>query len=307
MTARDAWLQERMLGIGGSDAAAAIGLSRFKTACQLYLEKRGELEPENLDDVEYVRFGNLMEEIIAREYARRNEVKVRRRNQIVSHPKHPWMRASVDRLVEGRRVGLECKNVDAMAFRFGEWGEPGTDEVPEEYLLQCQHYMAVLGYPEWHLAACVGGNRLKTYIIPCDAELQEMLIEREHAFWQRVQSGDRPELDYEHRTTLDLLKRIHPGTDGSEVDLSPVEHWHKVRVDAAVKAKEYGDMADKAKAHILEVMGRADKGALPDGTHYQRKLITKKPFTCTPEPYVELRHVKPRKTTKQASTEQDEE
>src|SRR5690349_22686234 len=85
------WLSARRSGVGGSDAAAALGLSKFKTPYQLWLEKTRLLEPDDLDAVERVHFGRIMEDIIAREYARRNGVKVRRRKQIIRHPKYPWM------------------------------------------------------------------------------------------------------------------------------------------------------------------------------------------------------------------------
>jgi putative phage-type endonuclease len=305
VNAREEWLQQRQQGIGGSDAAAAIGLSRFKTPYQLYLEKRGELAAENLDDKEVIRFGNLMEEVIAREYARRNGVKVRRRNAILEHPKYPWMRANVDRLIEGQRIGLECKNVDAMAFRFGEWGEPGTDEVPDEYLFQCVHYMAVLDYPEWHLAACVGGNKLKTYIVRRDPELEQMLIEQEHAFWTRVENDDQPAPDYEHTTTGPLLKRLYPGTDGSEVDIAELEHWHKVRQDAASAVKAYESVLDAATNHITAFMGGAAVGRLPDGSFYRRKEIARKGYVVDPMTYVDFRHMKPEKPKKATTVEQE--
>jgi putative phage-type endonuclease len=307
MNAREEWLQQRQQGIGGSDAAAALGLSRFKTQYQLYLEKRGELRAEDLDGKEFIRFGNLMEEVIAREYARRNAVRVRRRNAILAHAKYPWMRANVDRLIEGQRTGLECKNVDAMAFRFGEWGEPGTDEVPDEYLFQCAHYMAVLDYPEWHLAACVGGNKLKTYIIVRDAELEEMLIEQEHAFWTRVQSGERPDPDYAHATTGALLKRLYPGTDASEISLGDIEHWHKVRRDASAAVKVYEGAIEAANNHILDFMGQAAIGRLPDGSFYRRKEVDRKGYVVEPTTYMDLRHMKPEKPKKApaVTTEQE--
>ncbi|SIO50843.1 putative phage-type endonuclease [Burkholderia sp. GAS332] len=295
MNAREQWLADRQAGIGGSDAAAALGLSRYKTAYQLWAEKTGRLEPENLDDVERIRFGNIMEEIIAREYARRNDVRVRRKNAIVSHPKYPFMRASVDRLIEGQRRGLECKNVDSMAFRFGEWGEPGTDQVPDEYLLQCHHYMIVLDYSEWHLAACVGGNTLRTYIIERDAQTEEMLIEQEHAFWQFVASDEAPPADYDHATTEAMFKRLYPGTDGDEIALPPsIAQWHAVKVDADEHIKRYEAVSDAAKNHILETMGNAAIGLLPDGGKYTRKVIKKKEFTVEASSYLKLGYTKPK-------------
>ncbi|MBB5443646.1 MULTISPECIES: YqaJ viral recombinase family protein [unclassified Paraburkholderia] len=295
MNAREQRLADRQAGIGGSDVAAALGLSRYKTAYQLWAEKTDRLAPENLDDIERIRFGNLMEEIIAREYARRNDVKVQRRNSIITHPKYPFMRANVDRLIVGARRGLECKNVDGMAFRFGEWGEPGTDQVPDEYLLQCHHYMTVLDYSEWHLAACVGGNSLRTYIIERDAETEEMLIEQEHAFWQFVQRDEAPSLDYGHATTEAVLKRMHAGIDGDEIALPPtIADWHAVKLDADDHIKRYEAVSDAAKNHILEALGNAAAGLLPDGGKYTRKLIKKKEFTVEASSYIRLGYTKPK-------------
>ncbi|KVD35461.1 endonuclease [Burkholderia ubonensis] len=293
MNAREQWLADRQAGIGGSDAAAALGVSRYKTQYQLWAEKTGRLEPENLDDVERIRFGNLMEEIIAREYARRNDVKVQRRNAIIEHPKYSFMRANVDRLVVGVRRGLECKNVDSLAFRFGEWGEPGTDQVPDEYLMQCHHYMIVLDYPEWHLAACVGGNKLCTYIIQRDAELEETIIEREHAFWQHVEREEAPSLDYEHATTEALLKRLYPGTDGDAITLpADMAHWHAVKRDADERRKVYESVSDAAKNHILEAMGNAAVGELAGIGKYTRKTVARKPYAVEASEYVDFRFTK---------------
>ena len=105
-------LEARKAGIGGSDAAAIMGLSPWKTATEVYLEKRGEIAPENIDDKEVVIFGNLLEDVVAGEYARRNNVKVERRNDMFKHAKHPFMLANIDRKVVGVKKGLECKTGD---------------------------------------------------------------------------------------------------------------------------------------------------------------------------------------------------
>jgi putative phage-type endonuclease len=293
---RDQWLIERKSGVGGSDVAAILGLSSFKTAYEIWLEKTS---PEALpganavDELERVQFGRLMEDIIAREYARREGVKVRRRNELVRHPRYSWMIANVDRLIDGRRCGLECKNVDAMAFRLGDWGQPGTDQAPDEYVLQCQHYMVVLDYPVWHLAACVGGNRLVQFVIERDNELAEMIVEAEHEFWRRVETREPPALDYEHPTTPGLLTRLYPGTNGETIQLGDdIAHWHHVKEQADRLAKQYEDVSKAARNHILEAIGPAAIGLLPDGSAYRRKVIERRAYTVEPSSYVDCRHVK---------------
>ncbi|CAK1344382.1 phage-type endonuclease [Burkholderia pseudomallei] len=291
---REQFLIERKSGVGGSDAAPILGLSPFKTAYEVWLDKtRTELVDNDVDTLERVQFGRLMEDIIAREYARREGVKVRRRRELIRHPRYQWMIANPDRLIEGRRCGLECKNVDSMAFRLGDWGEPGTDQAPDEYVLQCQHYMIVLDYPVWHLAACVGGNRLVTFVIERDKELAEMLIDAEHEFWQHVEERRPPPLDYEHPTSLPLLRRLYPGTNGETIELGEdMVHWHHVKEQADDIVKQYQGVSQVARNHILEAIGSASVGRLPDGSAYRRKVVERKAYAVEAATYVDCRHVK---------------
>lgn len=291
---RDQWLIERKSGVGGSDVAPILGLSPFKTAFEVWLDKtKAELADDGMEELERIQFGRLMEDIIAREYARREGVKVRRRHELVRHSRYPWMIASPDRLIEGKRCGLECKNVDAMAFRLGDWGEPGTDQAPDEYVLQCQHYMIVLDYPVWHLAACVGGNRLVTFVIERDAELAEMLIEAEHAFWQCVEARREPAIDYEHPTTEGVLRRLYSGTNGETTYLGEdIAHWHHVKEQADDIVKQYHGVSQVARNHILEAMGSASIGMLSDGSAYRRKVVDRKAYAVEAATYVDCRHVK---------------
>jgi putative phage-type endonuclease len=291
MTAREAWLEERRTGIGGSDAAAALGQSPHMTALELYHIKLGTpLAPRETDD-ERTSFGQLMENVIAQQYARRFEVKLRRKNTIVRHPKYPWMLANVDRLIEGKRKGVEIKNVDSIAYRFNdEWGEPGSDQVPTPYLLQTAHYMAALDYPEWDLAACVGGNRLEVYHIVRDRELEEMLIDGEQAFWQRVITGEPPELDYNHATAIGFMKRLYSGTSGETIYL-PAEaeamHYAKLDFDEQEKLMKAG--SDAARARLLQMMGTASVGLLPNGGGYTRKIVERKAYEVEAAKYVDFR------------------
>lgn len=291
---REQWLAERRTGIGGSDVAAILGLSPFKTAFEVWLDKTSaELTQSATDDLERIQFGRLMEDIIAREYARREGVKVRRRNELVRHPRYPWMIANPDRLIDGKRCGLECKNVDAMAFRLGDWGQPGTDQAPDEYVLQCQHYMVVLDYPVWHLAACVGGNRLLTFVIERDNELAGMIVEAEHEFWECVEQQRRPPIEYEHATTHVVLTRLYSGTNGETIPLGEdIAHWHCVKEQADRLAKQYEEVSRAARNHILEAIGPASVGLLPDGSAYRRKVIERKAYTVEAATYVDCRHVK---------------
>jgi putative phage-type endonuclease len=295
MNAREQWLVDRNSGIGGSDAAAALGQSQHKTPLQLFQEKTGLLDAQitGLDAIERVEFGHLLEEPIATVFARRYDVKLRRRNRIVRHRKHRFMVASFDRTIDGVREGLEIKTVSDMAYRFGGWGEEHSDVIPAEYLLQCHHYLTVSGYERWHVAALVGGNSLKVYCVDRDEEMSAMLIEGEHDFWQHIERNEAPALDYTHPTAIGLLRKMYPGTDGTTVHLSAeAETMHYARLDFDEQEKLMKAGSDAAKARIMHLMGSASIGLLPNGGAYRRKIIERKGYEVAPTKCLDFRYTK---------------
>ncbi|CAE6856763.1 hypothetical protein R75461_07753 [Paraburkholderia nemoris] len=291
---REAWLQARRTGIGGSDAGIVCGLHPFVAPIELYWDKVGEA-PLEREDNERMQMGRALEDAIANVYAERFSVKLRRHSAMRRHPKYSWMIANPDRLIEGARIGVEIKNVDSLVFRFGAWGPAGSDEVPEPYFLQALHYAVVFDYPEWHIGALVGGNRLMRYIIRRDAEVESMLIDAEREFWERVQRREPPEIDYTRPGTIAILRHLYPGTNGETVALDPsMMDWHNVRVEADEQVKAYQAVGDGARAHILYGLGPAAIGCLPNGGEYRRRLVHRKGYEVAPIDYIDFRYVKPK-------------
>lgn len=285
--------KERMAGIGGSEAAASVGLSKYQQPLGLYLIKTGEVEPPNLDDVERVHFGNVLEDVVGQEYMRREGKKVRRVNRHLAHKKYPWMLANIDRDVVGEKRGLEIKTADKWAA--ADFGEPGTDEVPQEYLIQCNHYMAVLDYPVWDLAVLIGGNEYRRYEIPRDEEFIEGLIEAEHNFWQHVLSKTPPDPDFDHASTDKLFSKIYEG-NGETITLGDdAARWQAVREEAEKEIKVYQSVVDGAKRHLQHLVGNNSIGVLPDGREFRREIVKRKGYTVEDTQYTQFKLVKPRK------------
>lgn len=178
----------RRSGIGGSDAAAVCGLSRYRTPVEVYLEKIGEIEPEPENDA--MHFGKVLEAVVADEFALRNKVKLRRVNRTLRHKMHPFIMAHPDRMLS-KDEGLECKTAGRW-YKNEDWGPNDSDEVPVEYLLQCQHCMAVTGALGWFLAVLLAGNEYRQYYIPRSEQIINSLIEKEVAFWGRVRTRNAP-------------------------------------------------------------------------------------------------------------------
>lgn len=198
------WLQARTQGIGGSDVSAIAGLNKWKSAVQVFLEKTQAIEKEDIQS-EAAYFGNILEEVVAREFSKRTDLKVQRRNAILQHPEYPWMLANVDRLIVGEKIGLECKT--ASEYLKKEWED---EEVPAAYLLQCQHYMAVTGYEAWWIAVLIGGNKFVHKKIERDEELIQYLIDIEKDFWlNNVEKNEPPMFDGSDAST-ELLKHLYP-------------------------------------------------------------------------------------------------
>lgn len=173
------WHADRRLGIGGSDCAAALGESRWKTPFQLYLEKIGEAQPE--DETWEMERGKAMEPLLRQHFADTTKLEVSLPNAAIVHPLYPWMRYNPDGLCPRRVLG-EFKT----ASSYEGWGEEGTDEIPIEYLLQVQHGLACLDYEVAKCSVSINGRKPRYYEIPADKELQEMIIDGENEFWQAV-------------------------------------------------------------------------------------------------------------------------
>ncbi|SIQ88758.1 putative phage-type endonuclease [Domibacillus enclensis] len=208
---RHDWLQERNKGIGGSDAGTILGLNKYRTAFELWLEKTGQVTPQELDN-EAIYWGNEMENVVAKEFEKRTDKKVRRSNFMYSHPDYPFIKANVDRMVVGESALLECKT--ASAYLAKEWE---ADEIPDTYLVQIQHYLGVTGKEKGYAAVLVGGNKFIWKEIERDEELIQMIFNAERHFW-------------EHH----VLKGIPPALDGS----SAAEKYLKEKYDRAEAGKE---------------------------------------------------------------------
>lgn len=180
MTTRKDFLENRRKGIGGSDCAPILGLSKWSTPLDVYLSKVEPVKDEG-DVPDYLHFGNVLEPVIADEFQRRTGMRVERRNQMYVDTNEPCLMANIDRYVVGERAILECKT--ANEYVKGEWGESETDEVPDEYLCQCLHYMSVTGYHKCYLAVLIGGNKFRWYVIPWREKLAAHLRERCVSFW----------------------------------------------------------------------------------------------------------------------------
>lgn len=183
---RQEWLAQRRTGIGGSDVAPILGMSKWTTPLQVYEDKIGIGQEQ--EDNPAMKWGRIHEPSIRQEYAETTGRTVYVPDGIIAHPKYPFMLASIDGITDDDRV-FEAKTARSA----DGWGEPGSADVPEAYALQVQHYLAVTGKQIADVAVLIGGSDFRIYTLEADKDLQEMLYEAESQFWSRVLARNPPE------------------------------------------------------------------------------------------------------------------
>ena len=200
-------LRARQRVIGGTDVAALLGLSAYRTAHDVYLEKVGLAPPR--DDSAPMEWGRLLEAVVARKYARETGYRIKRpQPRLIVSDTRPWMGGSPDRLVLNASRVMDAKT--ASVRQAHKWGEAGTDEIPIEYLIQAHWYIALLDVEACDVAALLGGQDFRIYTVPRDAEFEGTLIERAEAFWRdHIEPQVPPELDWTASSTR-LVEALHP-------------------------------------------------------------------------------------------------
>jgi putative phage-type endonuclease len=250
--------EERRTGIGGSEAAAALGLSPWQSPFDLWEQKRGLAPP--VEQNEPMLWGQLLEDTIRREYARRTGYDVRPVKEMIRHPEHPWMFAHIDGEIGPlRNMILEVKTTrDSRG-----WGEPGTDEIPQHYLVQTHHYMACTTAEVCHVAVLIGGQDFRLYQVDRDAEIQQRVIEGEAEFWEWVKQGVPPP-----PSTLEDAMRRWGRFDARGYKVAGPEEIDAVAVLRAAHQQKavLEELEERAKLVVMSAMGETGQSLVhPDG------------------------------------------
>ncbi len=252
---REEWLAWRRKGIGGSDAPVILGANKYQSSFDLWFDKvhgNGEIE-----DNDAMKWGRLIEPILAQNFMDKTGKKLRNRHAILQHDKYPFILASVDRLVVGEKAGWEGKTTNHF---YVDSGEP-----KEIYTIQCQHYMAVTGLGKWYISVLSGGQKEYEYEIDRDDDfIDNVLIPAEVAFWDQVQNQELPEYDGSEACTK-MLHEMYPQGNGESVMLG------REYLDTVKQYKHFTQVEKEAKEEkarlsniIKGVMGNHSKGQVGD-------------------------------------------
>ncbi|MEV4197055.1 YqaJ viral recombinase family protein [Micromonospora globbae] len=233
---RDDWLAARRQGIGSSDVAAILGVADKHTAVHVYRDKRGEL----VDDAgEAALWGRLLEEPVAREWARRNRSVIQRVG-LVAHVDEPWQMATLDRQVlecpmdrtVKKRCALEVKC--RSAYKANRW----RSDIPDDVLAQGIWQMRVTGYDHIHVAVLLGGNEFKQTVIRHEERMERYVLREVSRFrTENLLAGVEPEWDLDKAAALiEMDALMHPDRVG------------EISLDEVGEVMEYAELSARAGA-----------------------------------------------------------
>lgn len=254
------WLDWRKKGIGGSDASVVCGINKYKSPIELWMEKTGHMPPTESGEAAY--WGTRLESLVKEEFTVRTAIEVIPVNQILQSETHPFMLANLDGLCENPDYGtsvFEAKT--SSAYRTDEW----DDNIPDEYILQVQHYLSVTGYMGAYIAVLIGGNTFKWKFVERDDQLISMLIQLEANFWDHVVSNVPPPLDGSEAAAKFLSERFPNSLPQSKIALPdsaiPLIHQYD---NACEQLDKITEQKQEAENLLKQMMGDNEVGTAGD-------------------------------------------
>lgn len=272
---RPEWLaRRRELGVGASEAAAVLGLSRFRSAAEVHYDKRGGKSREADEDrPAYLWWGLKLEPAIAERYAIETGRTVEDTGQytIFRDTEKPWRYATLDRWVVDYGP-LELKNARGLMRRY--W----SDGVPLEVQIQTQQQMAVMGAERASVAVLFEGSDFEYHDLARHQPFIDLLDARTREFWENSQRGIVP-VDGDRRTR-DIINEQHEAKRAPIVLPGELQEWDRKRTEASEAIKDAEKVKNEAESRIILALGEAVSGAIDgSGVIYKRTLVKGSTYT----------------------------
>lgn len=269
----DEWKALRHKFIGGSDAAAVVGMNAWVSPYSLWAEKTGRLP--GFDGNLATEVGTYLEEFVAQKFATETGKKVRRSNLSWFNDQYPFAIANIDREIVGEDAGLEIKTTDSLnmsKFKNGEY--------PGNYYCQCMHYMAVTGKKKWYLAVLIGNREFKWFTIERDEDEIKALMDAEEAFWEHVKK-DIPPLADGAQATADTLSALYPNSRDDAIGIGAferdLENYFRLKDQLKSLTQTVDGIENRIKAHLGEcALGEGEKYKVSWKTQYRSTFDSKK-------------------------------
>nr|WP_229222696.1 YqaJ viral recombinase family protein [Enterobacter hormaechei] len=182
---------DRTKYLGGSDVAAILGISPWRTPLEVYLDKVQPCEkPVDPNKQRVFTRGQRMEPYVIDLLAEETGMEIIHRGNRYIHRDYGFIAAEIDaEAASGENI--EIKTVSP--FKAKEWGEVQTDAIPVHYTAQAMHGLMVTGKQVCVFGVLIGGDDFRIYRVERDEETIQAILEKEVAFWDRIKNLNPPE------------------------------------------------------------------------------------------------------------------
>lgn len=268
----------RPTGIGGSDVAAALGVSPWKSPLRLWQELSGYAEPTNVAEVEAVKWGKRLEAAVALGYEeetgrRTIEHRDASTGQPITlfHPEHKFLFGHLDRWVfrdKDTNPGvLEIKT--CSSYLENHW----LAGPPLYYAVQLQHYLGLSGAPWGSFAVLIGGQKFVWMDVTRNDGFIESMTDTLVAFWKSVLDGEPPGLLCAAMDDArDAFQQDHPLDNGKVILLGQEEQaWLDAVQEIKAQQTDLATSLDELKLRLIERIGDHQIALFPDGRRLSYK------------------------------------
>lgn len=279
---------DRTTRIGASEAAAILGMSPYKTPYEVWLEKTRRIEQWTGNEA--TRAGQRLEPLLL-DHAERDLGDLIRDVFVPGRGEVP-VGATLDAQVVASGEVVECKTSGLTGGPVvGNWGEPGTDEIPESYLIQTQVQMWCARADQAHVYAFLGNVLPKRYLVNYDSQLAEAIVDKLISWWNYHVIGDmQPEETFVPMEVYKRMKRqpeslIELGDESAADVRKLIEQMESAK---AVR-KQVDSQVDELQSQIVSYLGSTECAVLPDGTRITYLETVRKGYVVKDSSYRTLR------------------
>lgn len=282
-TNRDQWLEERRTALGASEVAAILGVSPWSTPWEVWADKLGKLDPWSGN--RSTRAGQAFERAVLDEAE--EELGTLLRNVRVVADGVP-LAATCDALVAATGYPVEAKTTGITGRVYGDWGDPGTDEIPEYYLTQVHAQLICTRAEIGYLYALIAGRGVVRFEVDPNEQLHRAISDRICDWWEKhIVQGIEP--SREAMPALDVVKRLRK-VPNKEVELGQdIAELIAMRDSLKDQEKTAKDQLELLDTKIRLAMDDAEVGLLPDGREVTLFETLRKGYTVQPTSYRALR------------------
>lgn len=271
--------------ITASEVGTILDLNPYETPFDLWAKKTGKIEPFKGNTATEV--GHQLEPYIASKYAEENpehQVVDPGDFAVITHPDHPWLKATLDRWIVDFGP-LELKH--SQAADKSAWLH---HDGPLQYQVQVLTQMACTQSEKAKLKALVGYD-FYDYDFEFRDKLFKNIIPKLEAFIQMCVNDEAPDIDYNRASTIDTLKAMHPDDNGETIEF-PEDFNADILIENYWKAKSIEEKAkkeqDRIKAIFMEALGDNSYGLTPDANKISFTTVNKKAYTVSEKKYRQL-------------------